>query len=95
MGCIRVKKINEYLIEPLKDALNDDDPYVKKTAVLCVPKVYEVSPELVETHGIFDILSKMLVKEGNAFVVANLVASLTELSEMRFENNSQYVFSYI
>ena len=23
MGCIRVKKLNEYLIEPIKSALND------------------------------------------------------------------------
>jgi AP-1 complex subunit beta-1 len=83
MGCIRVKKINEYLIEPLKEALADTDPYVKKTAVLCVPKVFEVSPELVETHGLIDTLVNMVQKEGNAFVVANLVACLQELSEMK------------
>jgi Vesicle coat complex, various subunits len=83
MGCIRVKKINEYLIEPLKDLLNDEDPYVKKTAVLCVPKVYEVSPELVEQHGIIDILQRMIQKEGNSLVLANLVVAFQELSEMR------------
>lgn len=38
-GCLRVPKLNEYLIEPLKDCVLDDDPYVRKTAVLCVPKV--------------------------------------------------------
>jgi vesicle coat complex subunit len=40
MSCLRVPKLNEYLIEPLKLALSDTDPYVRKTAVLSVPKVY-------------------------------------------------------
>lgn len=52
MGCIRVKKINEYLIEPLKKLLNDEDPYVKKTAIMCVPKVYEITPDLIEKNEI-------------------------------------------
>jgi len=83
MGYIRVKRINEYLIEPLKELLNDEDPYVKKTAVLCVPKVYEITPDLIEKHGIINTLQKMLVKEGNTLVVSNLVACFQELSEMR------------
>ena len=38
MGCLRVSGLNEYLMKPLANTLNDDDPYVRKTAVLCVPK---------------------------------------------------------
>lgn len=44
MTSLRVPKLNQYLIEPLKAALRDDDPYVRKTAVLSVPKVYEIAP---------------------------------------------------
>lgn len=55
-GCLRVAKLNDYLIEPLKDAVQDDDAYVRKTAVLCVPKVYEVSEDLVQNSGLVDIL---------------------------------------
>jgi AP-1 complex subunit beta-1 len=40
MSSLRVPKLNEYLVEPLKIALNDEDPYVRKTAVLSIPKVY-------------------------------------------------------
>ena len=47
MGCIRIKDITEYLCDPLKKALKDEDPYVRKTGALCVPKLYEVSPVLV------------------------------------------------
>ena len=56
MGCLRVPKLNEYLCDLLKEVLNDEDPYVRKTAVLCVPKVYEVSPQLVEMTGLIDII---------------------------------------
>lgn len=83
MGCIRVKKLNEYLIGPLKEAMLDDDPYVKKTAILCVPKVYEINPELIEENGIIDLLSKILNKEGNAHVIANLLATFQELSSFK------------
>ena len=36
MGCIRVDKIVEYLCEPLRKCLKDEDPYVRKTAAVCV-----------------------------------------------------------
>lgn len=44
MSSLRVPKLNEYLVDPLKAALNDEDPYVRKTAVLSIPKVYEIAP---------------------------------------------------
>lgn len=84
MGYIRVKRINEYLIEPLKELLADEDPYVKKTAILCVPKVYEVTPDLIEKHDVIKTLQKMVTKEGNTLVLANLIACFHELSEMRY-----------
>jgi len=40
MGCIRIKDITTYLADPLKSALKDEDAYVRKTGVLCVPKLY-------------------------------------------------------
>lgn len=47
MGCIRINEITEYLCDPLKKALRDEDPYVRKTGALCVPKLYEISPTLI------------------------------------------------
>ncbi|CAD8159436.1 unnamed protein product [Paramecium pentaurelia] len=76
-GCLRVPKLNEYLIEPLKDCIQDDDPYVRKTAVLCVPKVFEVSPELCP--ALLELLQKLLEKESNALVLANLIQSMREI----------------
>jgi AP-1 complex subunit beta-1 len=50
MGCIRVEQISEYLCEPLRRALKDTDPYVRKTAAICVAKLYEISPDLVSNR---------------------------------------------
>lgn len=83
-GCLRVAKLNDYLIEPLKEAIQDDDAYVRKTAVLCVPKVYEVSEELINNSGIIEIMQKMLNKESNALVLANLVTALKEIGDLKY-----------
>ena len=36
--------------------LQDDDPYVRKTAAVCVAKLYDINPELVEDRGFLDML---------------------------------------
>ena len=76
MGCIRIKDITEYLCDPLKKALKDEDPYVRKTGALCVPKLLEIAPELIEDQGLLKLLLNLL-NDGNATVVSNAFASLT------------------
>lgn len=78
MGCIRVDKITEYLCDPLERRLKDDDPYVRKTAAICVAKLYDISPELVQDRGFLDTLRDLL-SDANPMVVANAVASLAEI----------------
>ena len=80
MGCIRVDRITEYLCEPLSRALRDDDPYVRKTAAVCVAKLYDIAPDLVAERGFLDTLHD-LISDSNPSVVANAVASLSEIAE--------------
>ena len=80
MGCIRVERITEYLLEPLTRALRDDDPYVRKTAAICVAKLYDISPELVQDRGFIDQL-RDLISDSNPTVVANSVAALSEIAD--------------
>lgn len=80
MGCIRVEKITEYLCEPLRKALKDEDPYVRKTAAVCVAKLYDINPDLVEVQGFLELLQD-LVSDSNPTVVANAVAALSEIQE--------------
>lgn len=80
MGCIRVDKITEYLCEPLRKCLKDEDPYVRKTAAVCVAKLHDINPSLVEDQGFLDQL-KDLLSDSNPMVVANAVAALSEINE--------------
>lgn len=43
MGCIHVERICEYLTEPLRKCISDSDPYVRKTAAMCICKLYDIS----------------------------------------------------
>ncbi|KAG7546464.1 Beta-adaptin appendage C-terminal subdomain [Arabidopsis suecica] len=80
MGCIRVDKITEYLCDPLQKCLKDDDPYVRKTAAICVAKLFDINAELVEDRGFLEAL-KDLISDNNPMVVANAVAALAEIQE--------------
>ncbi len=78
MGCIRVDRITEYLCDPLERCLKDQDPYVRKTAAVCVAKLYDINAELVEDRGFLETLLN-LVGDANPMVVANAVAALSEI----------------
>ncbi|KJE92686.1 adaptor-like protein complex 1 beta 1 subunit [Capsaspora owczarzaki ATCC 30864] len=80
MGCIRVRDITEYVLEPLRRCLKDQDPYVRKTAAVCVAKLYDIDPEQTESSGFIDDLRDLLA-DPNPMVVANAVASLSEINE--------------
>jgi len=80
MGCIRVEKVTDYLCEPLSRALRDEDPYVRKTAAICVAKLYDIAPQMVQDRGFLDIL-RDLISDSNPTVVANAVAALSEIAE--------------
>ncbi|XP_065663309.1 AP-1 complex subunit beta-1 isoform X2 [Hydra vulgaris] len=88
MGCIRVDKITEYLCEPLRKCLKDEDPYVRKTAAVCVAKLHDINSTLVEDQGFLELLRDLL-SDSNPMVVANAVASLTEIAESS-PNANQY-----
>ncbi|XP_015907382.1 AP-1 complex subunit beta-1 [Parasteatoda tepidariorum] len=80
MGCIRVDKITEYLCEPLRKCLKDEDPYVRKTAAVSVAKLHDINAQLVEDQGFLDQLRDLL-SDSNPMVVANAVAALSEINE--------------
>lgn len=60
MGCLRAEKIIDYLCDPLQRALKDENPYVRKTAALCVAKLYDLKPELVIDNGFLQRLHEMI-----------------------------------
>jgi len=88
MGCIRLEQMTEYLLEPLRRSCKDTDPYVRKTASICVAKLFDINRELVEDQGFIEILRDML-SDSNPMVVANSVAALCEISACSGRNYLQ------
>lgn len=80
MGCIRVDRMADYMDLPLKRTLKDDNPYVRKTAVICVAKLYELNPEICLERGFLETLMEM-IDDSNQMVVANAISALIEIQK--------------
>lgn len=89
MGMLRVEKVVDYLLEPLRKGLQDDDPYVRKTAVICVVKMYDLNPNVVLDNGFVEIVKDHL-SDRNPVVIANAIAALTEMGQI---SKSKRIFS--
>lgn len=81
MGCIRVAKMVDYMEIPLLRTLKDDNPYVRKTAAICVAKLFDLNSEMCIEFGFLSELSK-LIKDPNPMVVANALNALFEIKDM-------------
>lgn len=77
---LRAEKILSYLATPLSRCLRDENPYVRKTAALCVAKVFDLKPEMCLEYGFIETL-RDLVGDGNPMVVANAVTALADIHE--------------
>ena len=92
MGCIRVDKMVDYMEEPLRKTLRDESPYVRKTAALCVAKLFDLAPQMAIENGFIEQLQE-LVGDPNPMVVANSVTALVEIQETAPETNAMVVTS--
>ncbi|ORX35001.1 putative clathrin binding protein [Kockovaella imperatae] len=80
MAVLRTEKTLDYLASPLSTCLKDENPYVRKTAALCVAKVFDLKPELCIEYGFIETL-RDLIGDGNPMVVANAVTALGDIHE--------------
>ncbi|KAI2007806.1 beta-adaptin [Ophidiomyces ophidiicola] len=87
MGCIRVDKMVDYMEEPLRKTLRDESPYVRKTAAICVAKLFDLNPVLCLENGFLESLQEMIA-DPNPMVVANSVTALAEINETAPETNA-------
>ena len=82
MGCIRIERILDYVIEPLRRGIRDASPYVRKTSALCIAKIFDLNPEVSEDCGFLEILQELLMTDSNPMVVSNVVAALADIQEL-------------
>jgi AP-2 complex subunit beta-1 len=80
MSYIPIPVVTEALTENLRHCLRDRDPYVRKTAAICVAKLYAADPRKAEKGGFVEMLRDLML-DSNATVVANAVAALSEIGD--------------
>ena len=92
MGCIRVDKMIDYMEDPLRKTLRDESPYVRKTAAICVAKLFDLNPSMCLENGFLELLQEM-IGDPNPMVVANAVQALAEITETAPETNALQINS--
>ena len=65
---------------------------MRKTAAVCVAKLFDISADLVQEQGFLDAL-KELLSDSNPMVVANAVAALSEIGKDDFLNKGKGVMT--
>ena len=68
------------LSDNLRHCLKDRDAYVRKTAAICVLKMYNADPRRAEKGSFVEMLRDLML-DSNATVVANAVAALSEIGD--------------
>ncbi|KAI9622679.1 hypothetical protein H4Q26_014960 [Puccinia striiformis f. sp. tritici PST-130] len=71
MGLLQAEKILDYVCDPLSKFLQNDNPQVRKTAVIGVAKLYDLKPSLALKTGFVDQLKEMVADSDPMSAIAN------------------------
>lgn len=80
LSYIHVKDFVEASVRPVRSALKDSDPYVRKTACFAVAKLYDHDKGLVERTDLISGVNNML-RDENQTVVSSALAALVDIWE--------------
>ncbi|KAJ9462782.1 Beta-adaptin-like protein C, partial [Diplonema papillatum] len=87
MLCVRVENMTDHCCVPLRNALKDEDIYVRKTATIGILKLFHTNPKMCEDQGFLTDLQTLLVDRAPA-VIGNAVLALGEIMD-----NSNFSFA--
>jgi vesicle coat complex subunit len=75
---LRLPSMLEYISAPLRRALTDQSPYVRKTGVMGILKLFHLAPEVARAANFVDLLYNM-IQDPDPHVVANCLIVLDEV----------------
>ncbi|XP_003383030.1 PREDICTED: AP-4 complex subunit beta-1-like [Amphimedon queenslandica] len=78
MSSLRLPNVIEYIESPLQSGLTDKSPYVRRTAVMGVVKLYYIAPDIVSDMKWSSVLYDML-RDDDPLVVCNCLSALEEI----------------
>eukprot|EP00624_Nannochloropsis_granulata_P006951 evm.model.NODE_5579_length_11332_cov_19.341246.5 len=75
---LRLPSMLEYISAPLRRALTDQSPYVRKTGVMGILKLFHLAPDVARAANFVDLLYNM-IQDPDPHVVANCLIVLDEV----------------
>ncbi|KAG5466012.1 hypothetical protein CUR178_00729 [Leishmania enriettii] len=93
MMCIRVASVLEYTLEPLRRAVADPDPYVRKTAAMGLGKLFHDDMSLFYQQDFKKELVELL-NDSNPMVASNAAAVVCEVNDYgseKIESSNEWV----
>lgn len=76
---LRVANYMEYVVSPVTSGLEDRNPYVRRTAVMGVLKLYHIDSDTVRNTGLLEQVQGMLHTELDSQVLGNCLAVMIEV----------------
>ncbi len=80
ISSVAVTEYVEALIDPIRSLLQDEDPYVRKTACFGIARLYEYDSALIQKKGLVNDLNGLL-KDQNPTVVSSALSALNDITE--------------
>eukprot|EP00195_Chlamydomonas_chlamydogama_P008244 CAMPEP_0202904088 /NCGR_PEP_ID=MMETSP1392-20130828/27835_1 /ASSEMBLY_ACC=CAM_ASM_000868 /TAXON_ID=225041 /ORGANISM="Chlamydomonas chlamydogama, Strain SAG 11-48b" /LENGTH=846 /DNA_ID=CAMNT_0049591569 /DNA_START=246 /DNA_END=2786 /DNA_ORIENTATION=+ len=80
---LRVANFLEYVTAPVNTGLEDRHPYVRRTAVMGVLKIYNIDASVVLAQGMFDKVRHMLRADNDPQVIANGLTVLMQVEDVK------------
>lgn len=75
---LRLPSMLEYISAPLRRALTDQSPYVRKTGVMGILKLFHLAPDVARSANFVDLLYNM-IQDPDPHVVTNCLIVLGEM----------------
>jgi vesicle coat complex subunit len=83
-------------VTPVTTGLDDRHPYVRRTAVMGVLKIWHMNPDVVDSQGMLQHVQVLLAQDSDAQVLGNCVTLLMQVQGvMRLCSNKALLYTLI
>ncbi|KAI9223078.1 adaptin N terminal region-domain-containing protein [Blastocladiella britannica] len=80
MGYIQAEDMMNSLVDMIRPKMTDPDPFVRKTTVICIGKLYQYNADMFDRESLVEVLQAALLDD-NPSVMATAFAVYREITE--------------
>lgn len=92
---LTLSNLTEYLMTPIRRGLEDRHPYVRRTAVMGVLKVWTFDPAAVQNSGMLETVFVMLTRDTDPMVISNCMSVVSKAGDAQELLSKALVYSLL